>query len=131
MTIFRAIKTINLLYVIGIYAVTIFHHIIQVNPESSVQGRLTVILVVLFLSIPNVLSVVAVSPKLKLAKTTIVLNVICILLFGTGLVAHEQEPLAIYWAATVISICAMNVAVLISALVRKRGSQPGDNVVYP
>lgn len=132
MMFFRAVKMVNVLYVVGIVAIAIFNNVIQANPESSVQNRLIVISAVLLISIPNMLSIVAITPRLKLAKTAIVLNVVCISLLGAGLAAYEQERLALGWAATVISICVMNVAVLIAALVHRRDAQSGDdNVVYP
>ena len=132
MILFRAIKAINLLYVVGILAIAIFTNLIQTDLVGSVRDWLIVVPAVLFFSIPNILSVGAVPPKFTLAKTTIVLNVAFIFLFGAGLVAYEQEPLAIQWAVAVISICAANAAALISALVRKRDSKSGgDNVVYP
>lgn len=132
MNVFKAIQATNLLYIVGIVAAAIFNNVIHTNPESNIQDRLIVVLAVLFISIPNILSVNAVPPKFKLTKTTIVLNVMCIFLFVSGLTSYEQEKLAIHWGLTVISICAINVVVLISGLAGKRASQSkGDDVVYP
>lgn len=132
MNVFKAIQATNVLYVVGIVAITIFNNVIHANPESSMQGRLIVLVAVLFISIPNILSISAVPPRFKFAKTAIVSNVICILLFVAGLTSYEQERLAIHWGVTVISICAINVVVLISGLAGKRASQTDDDdVVYP
>ncbi len=132
MNFFKAVKIINILYVVGIVAITIYNNIIFGNPNFEWKVKLVVILAVLFISIPNLLAAGAVSPRLRLAKTTIVINVICILLFGAGLSAYEQERLAIHWAIAVISICTLNVAALISALARKRKfHSESEGVVYP
>lgn len=132
MNMFTVVKFINVLYVVGIVAIAIFNNVIQINPEGDIQNGLIVVLLVLLISIPKMLSVSAVSPKLKLGRTTVVLNVVCLFLFAAGLSAYEQERLAIYWGVTVISICALNITVLISALVSKRESQSeDDDLVYP
>lgn len=132
MNVFKAMQATNVLYVVGIVAVAIFNNVIHTNPESSMQDRLIVVLAVLFISIPNILSINAIPPRFKFTKTAIVLNVVCILLFFAGLTSYEQERLAIHWGITVISICAINVVVLISGLASKRASQSkGDDVVYP
>lgn len=116
MNVFNVIRVINVLYVVGIVVVAIFSNFVQAYPESNIMNGLIVVLAVLFISIPNILAANAVPPRLKLAKTTIALNLACIILFAVGLVAHKQEALAIYWAATVISISTMNVTVLVSGL---------------
>ncbi len=131
MTGFKAIQTINVLYVIGIISIAIFNNLIQVDPESGIWNAMRdgalVVLTVLLISIPNMLSVRAVPPGFKFTKTAIVLNVICILLFVVGLIRHEQERLAIQWGATVITICSINIVALVLALVSKRGSQSDEN----
>ena len=132
MILFRAVIAINVLFVVGIFAIAIYTNIIQADLAGSVRDWLLVIPAVLFFSIPNMLSVGAVPPKFKLTKTAIVLNAIYIFLFGIGLIEYEQEQMVIYWAATVISICAINIAVLITALARKREFQSEScNVAYP
>lgn len=131
MTVFKAIQAINVLYVIGMIAIATFNNIIRMNPESSIWQGMIVVFAVLFISIPNILTIRAVPPKLKLIKTSIVLNAICISLFALGLSAYDQEKLAIQWAVTVISICSINIVALVSALFYKRGSQSnGSNVVH-
>ena len=119
MNVFTATKAINVLYVVGILSIATYNTIIQTNYESSVQDRLIIYLFVLFLCIPNLIMLKALPPKLKLSKTAIFLNLICLSLLSYGLIAHEQETLAIQWGVTVVLICAINIYVLIDALVMK------------
>lgn len=131
MSVFKAIQAINALYVIGMLSIATFNNIIRMNPESSLWQGLIVVFGVLLISIPNILAIRAVPPKFKLIKTTIVLNAACISLFIIGLTAHDQERLAIQWGATVITIGAINVVTLVSALVQRRSSQSNDsNIVH-
>ncbi|MBA54555.1 MAG: hypothetical protein CMK89_08885 [Pseudomonadales bacterium] len=119
MNVFMATKAINVLYIVGILSISTYNNIIQENPGSSVQDRLIITLFVLFLCTPHIMMLKAIPPKLMLAKTTIVLNLICLVLLLYGLIAHEQKTLALQWGVTVLLICAINIFVLISALVYK------------
>lgn len=129
MSVFKAIKVTNVLYLIGIVAIAVFNNVIHANPENSVQDRLFVVVAVLFVSTPNILAAIAVPPKLRLAKTAMVSNMACFVLFVAGLVAYEQERLAIYWGVTVAAICSINVVALIFSLAGKREFQLDEDKV--
>ena len=116
MRVFNVIKVINIVYVLGIFSIVLYNNVIHVNPNSNLQDRLIIIFAVLLISIPNVLSIRAATPGLRLAKTTITLNLLCIILFMAGVVSHEQEPLAIWWRAAVVLVCAINFIALLSEL---------------
>lgn len=131
MSFFNAVKVINLSYVIGIVAVAVFNNVFQAESENNIIDGVLALFVVLLISIPNLILMMAVPPKRKLIKTATVLNVVCILMFFVGLLAHEQEQLAIHWAITVIAICALNVVTLIWAVVVQRESQAkADEMAY-
>lgn len=128
---FNAVKIVNLLYVIGIVSIALYSNVVQASQGSSLQDKLIVVISILFIAFPNIISINALSEKLKLAKTTVVLNAMCILIFLASLLVYEQESLAIYWGATVISISSINILVLVLALVRRRGlSSISDGVVH-
>lgn len=132
MNIFRAIQVVNVLYVVSIMVIALYNTIEKADSESKLLGGLIAFLAIFIISIPNTLAVIAVPPKYKFAKTAIVLNLVCVILFIGNFAAYEQERLAIHWGVTVIAICALNAAVLLQALVGKRDIPPTDgNVVHP
>lgn len=120
MSVFKATKVVNVMYVVGILSIAIFNNFIQINPESSLGDRFIVVFSVLGLSIPNLALIRALPPVSKMMKTTVLLNVICILLFVTGMLAHQQEMLVMLWSVTVVSICSINAAVLVSVIIANR-----------
>ncbi|MEE2732350.1 MAG: hypothetical protein VYA55_16135 [Pseudomonadota bacterium] len=120
MSVFKATKVVNVMYVVGILSIAIFNNFIQINPESSLGDRFIVVFSVLGLSIPNLALIRALPPVSKMMKTTVLLNVICILLFVAGVLAHQQEMLVMLWSVTVVSICSINAVVLVSVIIANR-----------
>ncbi|RLU00329.1 hypothetical protein [Ketobacter sp.] len=120
MGVYKATKIINGLYLVAILSIAIYNNLIQVNTESNGVDRLIVVLLALLVSIPNLATIWALPPRPRFTKTTIMLNLVCLILFVIGMVSHDQENLVMYWGVTVVSICVINIAVLVSSMLARR-----------